>query len=287
MKNNERFGGSVDMNTETESTDIVDIDTVNDDIVKILWTGGYDSSFRVCQLSKLPVKIKPYYLAGTRLSLNNELNAIRSITNALKAKPDTKCTFLDLEIVPKEDREMVEEVSAAYIDLRQENAVGSQYEWLGWFAKKHPGIEMGVLKQGRVEKLASKYGALKKISDPLIGDYYVVDKDKSSQSIIDLYGNYRFPLQDFNKIEMRDEYIRLNCQDIADLTWFCHKPIDNESCGRCGPCSYTISEGLSQRFSPKAMRRYKMRRLRKKFMKWLRATKFWGALRKVKWGLST
>ena len=36
--------------------------------VKVLWTGGFDSTFRVTQLSRMDVEIEPYYLSDGRLS---------------------------------------------------------------------------------------------------------------------------------------------------------------------------------------------------------------------------
>jgi len=56
-------------------------------VIELLWSGGFDSSFRVTQLSMLPVIIQPYYLSDFRLSENMELNAIEEISKLLKQKP--------------------------------------------------------------------------------------------------------------------------------------------------------------------------------------------------------
>ena len=249
-----------------------------DNTVEILWTGGFDSSFRVVQLSKLPVNIKPYYLSDHRASESRELHAIENITKTLKKKADTRGTFLDLEIISMDQRERDEEISRVYHELLKEDFMGSQYEWLAWFAKDHKGIEMSVLDDGRINKIISKYGAIKKISDPLVGDVYVVDEQVSQQNIITLFGNYRFPLIGYTKVRMREEYIRLNCEDAMEMTWFCYTPIEGEFCGKCNPCTYTINEGLSSRFTPEALKRY---RKRKRFDRF-KATKLGEILRKFK-----
>ena len=267
-----------DMNTYMDANENMDTNEHGDDIVKVLWTGGYDSSFRICQLSKLPVKIQPYYLAGERLSREKELEAMRSIASALKAKPDTRCTLLDLEIIPKSEWEKIDEVTDAYHELQSKKRLGTQYEWLGWFAYKNPGVELTVQKGGRIDALIRSYDAIKEINDPIIGRYYVVDKDKAPNYINLLYGNYHFPLFDFTKVEMKEEYNRMDCSEIIDMTWFCHKPKKGQACGACPPCRFVVNEGLKYRHSKKAMINYRKFRFKKK----VRKSAMWNALRKIK-----
>lgn len=250
----------------------------HDNTIEILWTGGFDSSFRVVQLSKLPVNIKPYYLSDNRASESRELLAIENITKALKEKVDTRCTFLDLEIISMDEREEDEEISRVYNEMLKEDFMGSQYEWLAWFAKKHQGIEMSILDDGRINKLINKFGSIKKVSKPPVGDVYVVDSQSSQQNVIALFGNYYFPLIGYTKVKMKEDYIRLNCEDIMEMTWFCYTPIEGEFCGKCNPCTYTINEGLSYRFTSEALKRYKRRKQLEKFKK----TKLGRMLRKIK-----
>lgn len=70
---------------------------------EIFWTGGFDSSFRVTQLSRLPIKIQPVYCAGVAADIRKsefyELRAIKQITNLLKAKKETKAEILPLKVV--------------------------------------------------------------------------------------------------------------------------------------------------------------------------------------------
>ena len=257
-------------------------DNMDRNIVKVLWTGGYDSSFRICQLSKLPVKIQPYYLLGERLSTSKELEAMRNITAALKAKPDTRCIFLDLKIIPKDEWEEVSEVSAAYEELKEKKKLGTQYEWLGWYAYKNPGLELTVQKGGRIDALLQSYNAAKEVNDPIIGRYYVVDKDKAPQYINLIFGNYHFPIFDFTKVEMREEYIRMNCGEVIDMTWFCHRPIDGQACGSCPPCRFVVNEGLKDRHSKKAMRSYRIFRIKQRIRKIYKKTLLGRVLNKIK-----
>ena len=48
--------------------------------VEIFWTGGYDSTFRVVQLSRMDVVIRPYYLSDNRIAESYEISAPGSDT---------------------------------------------------------------------------------------------------------------------------------------------------------------------------------------------------------------
>ncbi len=233
--------------------------------VEIFWTGGYDSSFRVLQLSRCPVRIKPYYLSDGRRSEPNELAAIAGITELLKAKPETQCEFLPLEILTKSDRKKVDAVSEAYARLRSRDHIGSQYEWLGWFATEHEGIEISVHEQAIA--LIRKYGALKRVSDEVTGDHHVIDRERSEADIVAVFGNYRFPLAEYTKLKMRECYAAMGAEDVMALTWFCYRPKGGKPCGTCHPCQCTIEEGLAGRFTGAALARYRLKRTGKRLLK--------------------
>ena len=127
-------------------------------VVEILWTGGYDSTFRVVQLSHYPIKIKPYYLSDNRKSESYELNAIEKITELLKRKDDTKCQFLPLTIVSMSERIDGEHITQSYNKLLEKEFFGSQYDWLGRFAQEHKGIELSIHKDDKAMNIISQFG---------------------------------------------------------------------------------------------------------------------------------
>ncbi len=59
--------------------------------IKVLWTGGFDSTFVVCQLSLLPVEIQPIYISMGRNSEANELKAIQTISDFVNANEKKRC----------------------------------------------------------------------------------------------------------------------------------------------------------------------------------------------------
>ena len=224
--------------------------------VSVFWTGGYDSTYRVVQLSRCPIYIQPIYLKDNRPSERNELNAIKEIKELLIANPQTKAEFLPLQIIDKSERLVNDDVSEAYKRVLAKDFVGSQYDWLGCFAAENPGIEMSIHRDDKAINVIQKYGKLKKISDNIIGDYYVVDKENSPKDIVCIWGNLHFPLAEETKIGMKEYYVNNGYSDVANKTWFCYTPINGKPCGKCNPCKYTIQEGLRERFTFMALLRY-------------------------------
>ena len=227
--------------------------------VEILWTGGYDSSFRMCQLSRKDVIIQPYYLSDNRASEENELKAINVISDKLRSHKDTVAEIKELIYVPVGDRKQIPEITQAFKNLLSQDRMGSQYEWLGIFALEHKGIEMSIHKDDKAVNLIQKHGKFKLDSDET-GEWYVIDTDASSEDCSVLFGNLRFPLVNYTKLEMKSEYEAMGLEDVINDTWFCFTPIDGKPCGCCNPCKYTIEEGMAYRFSDSALKRYKWRK---------------------------
>lgn len=231
-------------------------------LVKVFWTGGYDSSFRMVQLSKLRVIVQPYYMIDRkyRRSVPNELKAIEYITEDIRKHPETKCIIKPLIKVEVADLEPDREITEAHRRIRKEISLGSQYEWLARFAKSNPGIEMCLEKaeNGRIFNYFKRSGVMKKISE---GDItcLMVDKGKSSSDMVRVFGDFHFPIQlrEVTKLDMVEEYKKLGFEETMYKTWFCHNPVNNQPCGVCHPCKAVVEEGLSFRLPPAALKRHK------------------------------
>jgi 7-cyano-7-deazaguanine synthase len=228
-------------------------------VVEILWTGGFDSTFRVCQLSRRDVIIRPYYMAADRDCIENELQAVRSITEKLRENEATKAVIEDVIFVKMDERKEDQKVVDAFQRLIQKDYMGAQYEYLGVFAEEHKGIELSIHRDDKAMTYIKKYDALKKAEDA-IGDRYVVDPEKSSEDCVTVFGNMSFALVDYTKLQMKKEYEKMGLADIIDMTWFCHAPVNGEPCGCCNCCIYTIEEGMKYRFSKEALKRYRRKK---------------------------
>lgn len=270
---------------------------------EIFWTGGFDSTFRVVQLSGFPIEIQPVFCTGVatdiRKSEKYELKAIKQITSLLRNKPGTKAEIKPLKIVysrknpPKNrdeefvydmlprDHEVATSFRKIYIsmmsDRRDQLATGrgvlnavnvdlyidSQYQWLAAYAnsRENP-VEIGITAR-YVNKFLNAIGgsdAVKEIDNGLFKQY-VIDKEKcASDDGYRIFGNFAFSFYNAPlKPQLIDEYKRLNCEDIMDLTWFCYDPIDDKPCGQCWTCVHTYRDGITNRFSPEALERYRRR----------------------------
>ncbi|WP_405290604.1 7-cyano-7-deazaguanine synthase [Methanobrevibacter sp.] len=229
--------------------------------VEILWTGGFDSTFRISQLSRLDIEIQPFYICNpTRQSKKNELNAIHEMTELFKSMDQTKAKFLPLRIIPMEECHDDESMIQAYRNITKTDFIGNQYIYLCGFSRQHQGIELSV--HDNVIDLIQRNGALKRIDDEDIGVYYVVDQSKTHEDLVTIFKDFSFPLVNCTKKDMRAEYKEYGLSEIMHKTWFCHTPIDDKPCGQCNPCKYTIEEGLYKRFDKRALLRYVKRKSR-------------------------
>lgn len=227
--------------------------------VNILWTGGWDSTYRILQLANKPVTIQPYYLIrNKRKSRDFELKAIDIITKEIRKHPETRCTILDLVLLKVADIIKDQSVTDAYNNILTTDFFGSQYDWLARFATMVKGLELTIHQDDKAFSIIKKHGDLTKKRNELIGDYFVLDRDASTDSLVKVFGNYHFPILNANKLEMKRWAEEMNYIDIMNKTWFCHSPKNNEPCGVCNPCVYTIEEGLKYRFSKRALQRYRL-----------------------------
>ena len=270
---------------------------------EIFWTGGFDSTFRIVQLSRLPIKLQPVYCTGVASDIRKsefyELRAIKQISALLRTKPETKAEILPLKIVysasnppiEKDDEFIYEELPhnhavakafrRIYISMmaprRDQLATGrgvlnavnldlyidSQYQWLAAYAnsRRNP-VEVGITAR-YVNKFMDAIGGGDAVEEVDNGDFkqYVMNKEKcQSEDGYTIFGNFAFSFYNAPlKPELVQEYKKLGCEDVMDLTWFCYDPIDDEPCGQCWTCVHTYRDGITNRFSEKALERYHKR----------------------------
>ena len=226
--------------------------------MEILWTGGFDSSFRMVQLSRQPVTVQPYYIRAGRRSEGFELGAVNRIRAMLLARPETAADIREPVVLDKGDIAVPQDIQEAARSLFQKFGLKSQYEWLAAFARAHPGVEAGIAKMGVANRTMAQNGGTCAFKDERGGTYYAISPD-AARDVLLLFDNFRYPILDVSKLDMRAEYIRLGYADVMEATWFCHHPFRGRPCGVCGPCTQTIAEGMPERFGKAALRRARHR----------------------------
>lgn len=218
--------------------------------INLLWTGGFDSTFRLTQLMPYPVDVQPYYVIHKRKSEPNELHAIESISKLIRRSEGITFNLKDIKILNAPDMIHYPDIKIAFDYLSNSVELGSQYTWLSAISKMYNNLELSLeySENSKIRFLINKYGKLKTIKEGYF-EYFIIDKEQSSDILNEIFAGFRFPipLYTMKKIDCRDEYIKNGHGDIMDLTWFCHQPIDGSPCGFCKPCIALVDEGMSYR----------------------------------------
>lgn len=237
--------------------------------VNVLWTGGLDLTYRMCQLALRNVEINSFYIVDpNRKSTPKELNAIRNITDELKRNSNTKAIINPIKIIHQEDIVKNEAITSAWQTLNKKYKLGSQYDFLARFAHQigKEGLEIGVTfdLRGKVartvygEGAGGKIGDLndktdywlsKRMDDENVLLYMPLDYDHASPEFKTVFRGFNMPISLFQitKPEEYDGIIQMSFEKVADQTWFCHTPVLGMPCGHCNPCKDALHEGMQWR----------------------------------------
>lgn len=217
-------------------------------IRKVLWTGGWDSTYRVLDLIlNKKVSVKPYYIIDERRrSTKMELKTMKLVKEMVK-KVDNNAALriLETEIIHRNVIPKNKKLTESYRSLVKESHLGDQYDWLArytYFLGIND-LELCVHKDDTVEGFINKDVELIEIQND---KYYKLNKKPSKPELI-IFSNYHFPLFDMTKLDMEKKAKDKGFNHIMEVTWFCHSPIKNKPCGMCNPCKYTKEEGLERR----------------------------------------
>lgn len=228
--------------------------------IYLLWTGGWDSTFRMCQLSRMRgVHVHPIYITDTRKRNEwKEKEAIARIWNTLMAK-HPKAIFHPVQFISMENGfEIPQKFDDAYRRLAKRFPnLGTQYRMLGAFASQLPGIELGE------ERYFDKPGTLYSIFNSVGGLQF--DENgvgRLPETILDpdvalLFGNYTFPIARYREVDMKEMVMRWNVQDVMQHIWFCQDPIHGKPCGCCVPCRIKMKAHMDFLLLPEAKERYR------------------------------
>ena len=230
-------------------------------IINILWTGGWDSTFRMVELSRMSVTVQAVYVIDSnRKSVNNELKAMNEILTLLKEREETKANFLPIKKINLENIPMNHEITQAYKTIHEKTKLGSQHEWLARLATEYPGIELGTeagsTESSHILKAIALFGVLHNNEGKM-----VLDKEKSSREGMLVLGNVSFPIIDKTEQDMKRLIGQWGYEDVMKHIWFCHSPLNGLPCGICHPCQVKIASDMDYLLPEKSVkrgRRYKL-----------------------------
>ncbi len=235
-------------------------------IVNLLWTGGFDSTYRLIELSMRDVTIQPVYVVDSnRGSMAREQEAMDTILEKLNDKEGTKATILPIKKIKLEDIPENEEITNAYLLFKKEADMGIQHDWIARLAVDINGLEICIEKalgdHAPIRNSILRHG---KLIDT--GDGFIVDKEKSSKELNLILGNLKLPIFNKTNLEMLEDIKKWGYEDVISCIWFCHQPINGKPCGLCNPCNTKIDAKLDFMLPSLALKRSKrMRRINKIF----------------------
>lgn len=217
--------------------------------IKLFWTGGWDSTFRLLQIVLTERKsVQPYYLLDrTRLSFTIELNTMEKIRDLVCLNfPYSKPLILPTIFAELSDLLEDQEISEAYFLSNKKKKLGIQYEWLARFCKQNRISDMELCLERKRNQNERRFGPfLQKVGH---ASYFIFDPKLIGISEYPLFKYYRFPIYGLTKSEIEKIAKNNGWMKIMKETWFCHAPIHGKiPCGTCTPCKMVISEGLGWR----------------------------------------
>ena len=227
-------------------------DKARGDAVRLCWTGGWDSTFRLLQaliIERTPVQ--PLYVINpVRASHSHEMRAMERIRAEVVARfpftaellqPTRTTDFGDILPDP--------EITKSFNRLADKSHLGTQYEWLARFASQTQfcDLELAVHRDDKAHGFLQDWVRAEKTT----GTTAYVLKPEALETDLRIFKFFRFPLFDYTKLRMRDEAAAHGFDMLLNLTWFCHSPRpDGRPCGACAGCVYTRDEGLGERVPP-------------------------------------
>lgn len=214
---------------------------------KILWTGGWDSTFQLMQLLLLEKRrVEPYYLIDEdRPATGIELLTMKRIRASIRELHEPadelmqSTRFFSVFDVPA-----CPTIADAYEAILRRRFIGRQYEWLARFCEHH-GIAALQLCIHVDDKAAAVVRPL--VTAAQHGHPRVLDGQSLGTSEHALFKYFEFPILELTKRDMARIARERGWSQIMQMTWFCHNPRNGRPCGLCNPCRYTIEEGLAWR----------------------------------------
>jgi len=216
--------------------------------VNVLWTGGWDSSFRLLQACICErATVQPHYVIDhRRRSVQCEVRAMASIKERIAERfPDARQRILPTVFYERCEIPANEAISASHAALVARGHLGTQYEWIARLAQsaRISTLELSVHRDDRA------HGFLRDVVSRDAHGRYSLAPNAAGPAAT-LFKGLVFPLFDMTKLDMAAAAREHAFAEILELTWFCADPDRNmQPCGACGPCRYTIGEGLARRVS--------------------------------------
>ena len=218
---------------------------------KILWTGGWDSTFQLLQLVFIQNRsVIPFYLIDEpRQSTGMELFAMEKIRRNIR-KIDQKIAKL---IGPTQIHFVAEiakqsSITKAYEAICRRSFIGGQYDWIARFCAQQDisDMQLCIHKDDKAHAVVAD----RVTGCPESDKSFRLDHVHHGTDEHTVFQYFSFPVLHLTKLDMQKISRNRGWDGIMMKTWFCHRPKLGNPCGVCNPCLYTLQEGLGWRIPP-------------------------------------
>jgi len=206
------------------------------DLAKIFWTGGWDSTFRVLYLVIVEKrKVQPYYIRGVHTKTKKkEILAMDLIKEKMfKIYPETKHLLKPTIFIPAENIAADKEIKQNFLKLEEEYSFTPQNYYMARFAKETGLDNIEICTEKNRENANSWIGAL---YDMIPDNSMRIDKKYSNTDLYKVCGYGSFPLLHLTKYDMKEIATKFNFIELLNESWFCNYPINGKPCGTCSAC---------------------------------------------------
>jgi hypothetical protein len=230
-------------------------------LVNLLWTGGWDSTFRLLSLiSSRSCMVQPYYvISRARPSWRIEIQTMEEIRSACLRSPVKYVGRILPTIFAKADDVAEDQhIVQSHARLMKRTHIGEQYKFLAAFAKQYKinGLELAIHIRDALYDLLCEQVELRESAATWI---YAL-KDDTDDDVKSVFKYFSFPVFHLTKRQMEKLAGEQDFLDVLEISWFCHRPVGNaHPCGTCPPCRATILNGLSRRVGWRGVLRHHAR----------------------------
>lgn len=234
----------------------------------LLFTGGFDSTFRLCQLSRMEgVEVQPVYFKFDdslgRMNQQKEIAAQDAVISCLRNKPETKAVILDPVRLSENDLPSDPDYDNAFKHWHLFPFIQGQLRCIGKIPLLYPGIEIARegptlkhrqdgFKYGKTRTALMQHGM--KFNDMPDGSV-LIDGSYAESGLDLLYCRFTYPILGIPETSMAPIIHEWGYEDVFKHTWTCDFNLDHP-CGVCHNCETKWDSGLNGFFGPEATRNH-------------------------------
>ena len=211
-------------------------------ITHLLWTGGWDSTFRLLELLLNEKKtVIPHYIIGKeRRSYPVEISAMDSIREKIASRfPHDADRLLPTRFFKKTQIRELSRLTKASGQIRKRVRMDPQYEWISRYCRQHQleRVNLCVIDHAPGSEPEIFINMLRHLKNP----GFVPGQKEIMEHLADLFKPFELPFLNFTKNDLLIQARKNDWMDMMELTWFRYNPKiaagnGYEPCGGCVTC---------------------------------------------------